>query len=153
MRVLVLSDSHGNGLNVRNAILREKSADVIIHLGDGADDVLLCPEAVGERRVILLKGNVDSEYFGAQRLISTRIGEAVIFACHGDKYGVRGDTQGFEAAARVEKADIALFGHTHMPYYRYDSGLHIVNPGAVKNGDYAVIEILDRGILCNHKHL
>ena len=35
MRVLVVSDSHGDSISLRRAILAQPKAEVVIHLGDG----------------------------------------------------------------------------------------------------------------------
>ena len=38
MRILVVSDTHGDAWSLHEAIKRQKTAVVVIHLGDGADD-------------------------------------------------------------------------------------------------------------------
>lgn len=153
MRILVLSDSHGSTANVRAAIMREQSSEIIIHLGDGAEDILMCSEAVGARRVIQLKGNVDSVLSGAVEKFSAPINGVNVFACHGDRYAVRSGTALLEDIAASEKAGIVLFGHTHIPYYNYTSERYIINPGSIKEGNYAVIELRKEGVLCNHKQI
>ena len=40
MRILVVSDSHGNDGNLRRAILAQPKAEVVIHLGDGEEELL-----------------------------------------------------------------------------------------------------------------
>ena len=57
------------------------------------------------------------------------------------RYGVKGGIGSFEAAARKSGADIALYGHTHIQYHDTKDGLHILNPGALMNGKYAVLTI------------
>ena len=39
MRILVTSDTHGDFGRLRRAILAQQGADIVIHLGDGGDDV------------------------------------------------------------------------------------------------------------------
>ena len=39
MRILVVSDSHGNDANLRRAILAQPTAEVVIHLGDGEEEL------------------------------------------------------------------------------------------------------------------
>ena len=58
MRLLVVSDSHGNAYNLRNAVMRQPGADMIIHLGDGQSDY----ESVilgGEKKSVFVRGNCD----------------------------------------------------------------------------------------------
>ena len=38
MRVLVVSDTHGDVYALQQAVLRQPKAEVVIHLGDGYDD-------------------------------------------------------------------------------------------------------------------
>ena len=40
MRILVISDSHGNTRNIERAVESQPEANIIIHLGDGADDIV-----------------------------------------------------------------------------------------------------------------
>ena len=40
MRILVVSDSHGNDSSLRRAILAQPKAEVVIHLGDGEEELL-----------------------------------------------------------------------------------------------------------------
>ena len=50
-------------------------------------------------------------------------------------------------AAREEKANILLFGHTHQAMTDYDDGLYIMNPGSCSGyyATYGVIDITPKG--------
>ena len=70
----------------------------------------------------------------------------LIFACHGDIYGVKSNLDKLKAKARMENASIALYGHTHKNFTDYEDGLYIMNPGSItlpQNGlpSYGVIDI------------
>ena len=54
-----------------------------------------------------------------------------------------------KSAARQQNADIALFGHTHVPYTEYDNGLWIMNPGALRRFElsYGLIDIQKGNVL------
>ena len=39
MRILVVSDSHGNDAALRRALLSQPKAEVVIHLGDGEEEL------------------------------------------------------------------------------------------------------------------
>ena len=43
-------------------------------------------------------------------------------------------------------ARAALFGHTHAPFAGYAGGVLLVNPGALKDGRYAVLRIAEDAI-------
>ena len=59
------------------------------------------------------------------------------------KYGL----YNLQSAARGYNADIALFGHTHTPVTYYEDGLWLVNPGSIRNGDFAVVDLTPKGIM------
>ena len=54
-------------------------------------------------------------------------------------------------AARERKADILLFGHTHVPMQDYDDGLYVLNPGSLHgaNASYGILDITPAGIMTN----
>ena len=39
MRILVMSDTHGDAAALRRALLAQPKAEVVIHLGDGQEDL------------------------------------------------------------------------------------------------------------------
>ncbi len=54
--------------------------------------------------------------------------------------------------AKREKADIVLFGHTHVAKTEYAEGVYFVNPGSPScpregRPSYAVIDIEENGIM------
>ena len=52
-----------------------------------------------------------------------------------------------EQAAREAHADICLFGHTHQQMTDYRGGLYLMNPGAVAEGCYGMVDITPGGIM------
>ena len=57
------------------------------------------------------------------------------------------------ATAKANKCDVALFGHTHIPFYEVMNDVHVFNPGSPSSPrgrsepSYGVITISDSGIL------
>ena len=49
MRILVVSDTHGNDSSLRRAILAQPKAEVVIHLGDGEEELLRAKRAFPEK--------------------------------------------------------------------------------------------------------
>lgn len=70
-----------------------------------------------------------------------------IFFIHGHPYYVKHGYERIEEEAKNRGADICLFGHTHIPYTEYKDGIYFMNPGAVFNGSYGIIDITDSGIM------
>ena len=143
MRILVLSDSHGDVLSLRRAINQQPSAELIIHLGDGELDFVNCHV---NKPSIQVKGNCD---WGSDlpALVVTQEAGFTLYCTHGYAEMVKYDLYDLGIAARDHHADIALFGHTHTPVTYYDDGLWFVNPGSIRNGDYAVIDLTPKGIM------
>lgn len=143
MRVLVLSDSHGDVYKLRRAIDSQPTAMLIVFLGDGEYDI----DSVECRvPVIKVRGNCD---FGSSLPLNftDEVCGKKIYCTHGFRENVKYTTENLISAAKSHGAHIALYGHTHVPVTSYDGGLYLVNPGSVREGNFAVIDITDSGIM------
>lgn len=140
MKILVLSDSHGN-VNKMKDLFRQDDYRAVIFLGDVIRDADELARITGAAPVYRVKGNCDFGEFNTHDELLIELGGKRIFMAHGHRYGVKGGIGSFEAAARKSGADIALYGHTHIQYHDTKDGLHILNPGALMNGKYAVLTI------------
>ena len=150
-RLLVLSDSHGNTKTVR-AIVGTFGADcdALCFCGDGARDVLSVLATFASKAeknslippvVALARGNGDAESYVVQShdaqvlyrvpklLELTAAGKRILLA-HGHQHDVYYGTEAFFHAAKRERADVALFGHTHIPYAAHQDGILLLNPGS-----------------------
>lgn len=143
MRVLVLSDSHGDVYKLRRAIDSQPTAKLIVFLGDGEYDI----DSVECRvPVIKVRGNCD---FGSSLPLNftDEVCGKKIYCTHGFRENVKYTTENLISAAKSHGAHIALYGHTHVPVTSYDGGLYLVNPGSVREDSFAVIDITDSGIM------
>lgn len=153
MRILVMSDSHGRAENVTAAIEQERSAEYIIHLGDGERDMEPHLYAYPNKTIIQIAGNCDYCSFNpSSRLIVTEGGKR-LFLTHGHPYYVKSGLTSLYFAARENGADIALFGHTHSPHLEIYNGITFLNPGSLADGNYATIDITSKGAECVHRKL
>ncbi len=130
MKFLVVSDSHGWDQPVFNVIEKEKPIDALIHCGDRESDVLGEVEEKYAIPVYGVQGNCDftGKYPQAMRLV---IGSHLAYIEHGHHSGVK---YGYDTIARKAKengADIAIFGHTHIPLEMRSHGVHLLNPGSL----------------------
>lgn len=127
MKILVLSDSHGN-FNAIYDITEKEAPDLIIHLGDGAKEA----EDIGyafDKRVISVRGNCD----WGSRLESELLYEVAgkrLFICHGHTFSVKSGISTVIEAAHNAQCDVLLFGHTHQQLYMVDRGMYVLNPGS-----------------------
>ena len=133
MKIIVFSDSHGELDGMRQVIDREKP-DYVFHLGDHDRDAERISDEYFSLPVAMVRGNCDyMTDTPAVRILS--LGGVRFFLCHGHTYGVKGSLLRVTYAAREQRADVLLFGHTHESYYECLEGddgrkLHILNPGA-----------------------
>ena len=141
MKLLILSDSHGYLFFLEQILQRERDADMIVHLGDGGDDLMPLAELTSGKPVYHCRGNCDSAVYGFPDFVLTEAEGVRIFACHGHRYGVKYGLQNLYFAAREQNAKLCLFGHTHQPFSDFDGDLYMVNPGPAGSGYYAVAEL------------
>lgn len=146
MKLLVLSDTHGEYQSLINVLLAEPDVDAIVFLGDGLSEAYLLEREESCPPVYLVRGNCDFS-FAEPTEAFTAFGGVTTFYTHGNGYDVKSTTVGLKAAARARGADMVLFGHTHTAFYEYDDGLHVFNPGSLsrpRNGKptYGIIDII-----------
>lgn len=153
MRILVISDSHGNKWDFLDAIKREPTAEIVYFLGDGFRDYEKAMlEFSTQKAFIGVKGNCDLACDLPEKDIRT-INGTKIYATHGYVEKVKFGIYPLECYAREENCNVVLFGHTHDPYYSYYDGVHLFNPGSINDGVYGVMDITDSGIMCFNKKL
>lgn len=152
LRILIMSDSHGRNENVELAIaqVREEIGEfqMLIHLGDVGDAREL--ESLAGVPCYIVRGNTDYD----AKLLNANVIEAGghrIFATHGHLYQVDMRLDLLWFAALENDCDIAMYGHTHVPYLEEDpDDVTILNPGSIskpRQADhrytYMVMEIDD----------
>ena len=150
MRILILSDSHGNIQKMKQAVERTQP-DQIIHLGDHFRDGEALKESYPLLPVARIIGNYDLYDFSARggkdQLLLTLDGHRVML-CHGHRYHVKSSLLSMSYAAREAEAELCLFGHTHIPHLEKLESLTLLNPGSIGNGDFAVVETDDGKLRC-----
>lgn len=149
MKLLVFSDSHCETEHMLHAVRRERP-DVILHLGDHAADADALAEEFPFLPLYRVRGNCDFFDSSAQEQLLLQFGGVKIFAVHGHRYGVKSELLRLQYAAQEKEADVALFGHTHMPYCNARGGLQLLNPGACGGyaPSYGAIEIQNGSADC-----
>ena len=151
MRILVMSDSHGQVDNMALCVARVEP-DHILHLGDCVRDAEKLARQFPSIPMTTVPGNCDYGDPGEpERLIE--LGGKRILMMHGHTRGVKYNAQRAVYAARECSADVLLFGHTHRPVVDFDGTLYVMNPGTVGGRGYAatygVITINDRTFDCS----
>lgn len=158
--ILLVSDSHG-ALFVLTSILKEfgQRCDALIFTGDGMSDLTACfEEALYEKSFSsclppvagFVAGNNDTDmypcvnpdytpdngqnYYGQIKVplrnVLTASGHKIFFT-HGHRYSLYNGTDAVTAACRDADAEVAVFGHTHVPSWevKYPC-ISVINPGS-----------------------
>ena len=151
MRVIVVSDSHGATGRLSTILTVAEQAgpiDAIIHLGDGYYDLRDLEVALPP--VYQVAGNCD--LFRSDTLDFVTLSNAKLLLTHGHYQHVREGTDDLLSLALEEKCAAALYGHTHYQKMEWRSGILILNPGAVNDCQYAVLNINRLGALDPELH-
>lgn len=150
MRILVVSDTHGDIRTLQRVVMSQPTAEVVVHCGDGADEAAQLKTMFPDKMIVSVRGNCDFCCTEPTKEVFTVAGKK-LFITHGHLYGVKGGLYTLSCAAREEGADIVLFGHTHIPTEVYDDGLYMLNPGSLRGyeASYGYVDITPSGVITN----
>ena len=147
MRVAVFSDTHGLTAPMTDAVRRCRP-DVLIHLGDHERDTAVLLRDFPEIPLYSVCGNCDFAST-APNVLTVSLGPVQAFLTHGHLYRVDyGNFDRLVYAAQERACQLALFGHTHMPYHEDVGGVKVVNPGTAGKGrtlTFALLTIYENG--------
>jgi uncharacterized protein len=146
MRLLIISDTHGNHAAACQAAQDAAPVDWIIHLGDVVADIWAV-EAIADCPVIGVAGNCDHVGAGVPREIIRDFAGVPFLLTHGDAYQVKAGLTGLHARAMQEEARVVLYGHTHRAEIDEIDGILFINPGTLNPASatktYAIVDIVD----------
>ena len=140
-RIGVVSDSHGGRLHLERfaEICRAEGFDQVFHLGDVLEDARWLVKNL-EIPVTSVAGNCDFYAHHPREACVTVEGKRLLLI-HGDRYRVKLGYDMLSYYAEERAVDAALFGHTHQPFAGYVGRALLINPGALKNGHYCILEV------------
>jgi len=129
LRIGVFSDTHNDISLAQKVINQIGKLDLLLHAGDHYRDGLI----LGEKFKIETKsviGNCD--FFSNAPLEEViNLGEHTLLLTHGHRYGVKNNLQRLYYRSQEIGASIVIFGHTHVPLYTVEHGIHFLNPGSL----------------------
>lgn len=144
MKLMIVSDSHGDRRNLRRAVVENPDAQAMFFLGDGLRDVEAVAEEFPALRLYCVSGNNDLASFAPSEGL-VPCGGLLIFYTHGHRYQVKSSLTELAETAAARGADIALYGHTHSALQTREVGVTLFNPGSVsgvsRQASYGVLEI------------
>ena len=154
MKIIVVSDTHFSTQKIIERLEIIEDIDMIIHLGDIMSDSKKIGEALGVK-TLSVKGNCD---FGLEEEPFEKIVEVenikIIFT-HGHRYKVKQSVDRYFYRAMEAEANIALYGHTHVPVNRWIEDVLMFNPGSAslpKEGQqpsFGILNIVDNKVESN----
>ena len=160
MKILVISDSHGD-TNAVESILRrcEGHIDMCVFLGDGVGDAEYALAKFPALPRIIVRGNCDAGSFLAQSEYPDEAlfeADGVTFlAVHGHRLAVKGGLGTAVSYAAERGADVLLYGHTHQRGERRIESARgtvtAINPGSAGRGcerTFALVETAGGAVVC-----
>ena len=157
-KLIVASDSHGSAVTLQGVLDKERDADALLFLGDGVRDLDTACGPFPGLRVYAVRGNCDLAALEPPEGVAPFDGVNVLYT-HGHLYGVKSGLERLWYAARSRGVQLALFGHTHIPFCEESEGVTLFNPGSVGRpwrgqATYGVI-LLDKGkiVECRHENV
>ena len=141
IKILVISDTHGNENAVLEILARHDDAYMLIHLGDNYTDAFIYEKLYPEIRFEYVPGNCDFNLHDLEEWKVISKEEVKLFITHGKRY-----KEMLKKAVEFN-CDIFISGHTHVPFIGKESEMTLLNPGSAslprQNSEksYAVIYI------------
>ncbi len=161
MKILVISDSHGN-IALLKHILSAHHVDMIIHLGDHETDMKRAIKELPDEiipkttEIHTVSGNCDGHLLthASHKILATEYGNILI--CHGHDLGVKTSINRLYYKAKENDCRLALFGHTHCRFSLMEDGIFLFNPGSITSPrdymppSYGIIHMSEKNILARH---
>lgn len=157
MIILVVSDDHGMDGFKRAfdiAVSKYGQVDMVLHAGDVGGHDIQYYNSICQCPVYLVRGNNDYNNVPYERVVEA-CGKR-IYLTHGHHLNVYMGCQRLVYTALNSGADIAVYGHTHIPECITAEDLVVMNPGSLalprrgKYGTFAIIEIENDNINVSH---
>lgn len=131
MKIIVVSDTHGNMHRLKDVVENNKDADLFLHLGDGAEEFFEVKKLYPDLFMDIVRGNGDLGYDHVPNYKMFDVCSHKIFASHGYMHNVKDSIDNYVEFARGKGADIILYGHTHKRFTKNQDSLYIMNPGSL----------------------
>ena len=147
MRILVLSDSHGDFFSMKKAIEDQPTAEAVVFLGDGHIDFERAKPLLEGKRIYEVCGNNDFHCKYPKNQIINE-GGLKIYITHGHYEYVKSSLARLISISKRNNCQLVLYGHTHLQQEDTVDGIKFFCPGALRADEYGVIDIVDNGFMC-----
>lgn len=171
MKIVLLSDTHGELMLAKECLAQESPYDACYHMGDVGFE----PEYL--HHVQYVCGNHDQHRFVKERIFEVEGWKIWMLHGHLYEYEVIEQMnqqpqlwkswdhcmeiiyQTIAQQAKQKGCDLVLFGHTHTAYFEKRDGIYLCNPGSLcfshdgRPPSYAVLTITAKQLTCVHHFL
>ena len=130
MRIGLVSDSHGNLRDLKQAVEKMGAVEAVFHMGDCIEDARLMRQWLSVP-VFAVNGNMDYGDKEGHGQIVTEIAGKKFLITHGDRDHVKSTYTGLFYRGQSLGVDAICFGHTHKPLILEEQGILMMNPGSV----------------------
>lgn len=143
MKILVTSDIHFS-VKLMEKVFDNETFDAVVFLGDGNVRKVIEKKQIS-KTLFTVKGNRDI-FSNLPKFLNFSLEGVRFFAMHGNiKGGVKDENliNYAEKNSLGQRPKVILFGHTHKQYSQKTNDFLLLNPGAIKNKEYAVLTLDD----------
>lgn len=143
MKLLVISDTHGDAEVIQRVRERHPDSDAFIHCGDS--ELPFDHEYLAD--VKRVRGNCDRDNRYPEEELFV-LSEKKIFVTHGHLFNVKSTTMNLYYRAKELEADVVFFGHSHVLGCELLDNVLFVNPGSLlkprglEDKSYVIVEFV-----------
>ena len=121
MKILIVSDTHGNNSNLQRVLDKVKPIDMMIHLGDleGYENQI---RTMAGCYTEIVAGNNDF-FSNLDKEKEIQIGKYRVLITHGHYYNVNFGPEFIMEEGKAREKDIVMYGHTHKPAIEYGDNI------------------------------
>ncbi len=128
MKILVLSDTHGDKVRMEQVISSNHHVDLIIHCGDSELEATYFEN----REIQIVRGNCDFEkHYPMERIMELKNEKFLIV--HGHMHNVKSTLMPLYYRAKEVEATVVCFGHSHILGAEIQDDILFINPGSLTN--------------------
>lgn len=144
MLIACASDAHHGRTNIEKLLASLPPVDALCFLGDSDADAMLLRYGLSERQPRAAFHAVAGNWDPASALPKSELlafGKTRALITHGHLFRVKQTLSLAADAAQVNDCRLVLYGHTHCAFDGWEKGVRLVNPGALFQGQWALIDI------------
>ena len=128
MKIVVLSDTHGDAAIIPAVIASHPDADYYFHCGDSE----LAYDDAHIKDCKRVRGNCDHDiHYPLEEVVT--VADKTVFMTHGHLFHVKTTLTPIAMRAQEVGADIVLFGHSHVLGAELVDDTLFLNPGSLKS--------------------